>query len=89
MAIQDEVSTIETLTTNRSETFFAAAPRIHQTEVAKLIESAHGAGAVDKFFDDVHREGSLTLTFRMASNYGVPAKSIWSRKTSAVGLWAI
>ena len=57
MAIQDEVSTIETLTTNRSETFFAAAPRIHQTEVAKLIESAHGAGAVDKFFDDVHREG--------------------------------
>ncbi len=57
MAIQDEVSTIETLTTNRSVTFFAAAPRIHQTEVAKLIESAHGAGAVDKFFDDVHREG--------------------------------
>jgi hypothetical protein len=57
MAIQDEVSTIETLTTNRSERFFAAAPRIHQTEVAKLIESARGPGAVDRFFDDVHREG--------------------------------
>jgi hypothetical protein len=57
MAIQDEVSTIETLTTNRSERFFATAPRIHQTEVAKLIESARGPGAVDRFFDDVHREG--------------------------------
>src|SRR6266567_4654670 len=57
MAIQDEVSTIETLTTNRSERFFDAAPRIHQTEVAKLIESARGSSAVDRFFDDVHREG--------------------------------
>ena len=57
MAIQDEVSIIETVTANGNQIGFAAAPRIHQSEVAKLIESAHGAGAVDKFFDDVHREG--------------------------------
>lgn len=57
MAIQDEVSTTEPLTTNTIERFVAGSPHIHQTEVAKLIESACGPGAVDKFFDDVYREG--------------------------------
>jgi hypothetical protein len=56
MAIQDEVSAIEPLTANNSENYFVASPYIHQSEVAKLIESAHGHDAVGKFFDDVHRE---------------------------------
>ena len=49
MAIQDEVSIIETVTTNGSQIGFAAAPRIHQTEVAKLIESVHGPGTSNTF----------------------------------------
>ena len=57
MAIQDEVSIIETVTTNGNQIGFAAAPRIHQTEVAKLIESVHGPGTANTFLDHVHREG--------------------------------
>jgi hypothetical protein len=57
MAIQDEVSIIETVTTNGNQIGFAAAPRIHQTEVAKLIESVHGPGTANTFLDQVHHEG--------------------------------
>src|SRR5579863_4796496 len=57
MAIQDEVSIIETVTTDGSQIGFAAAPRIHQTEVAKLIESVHGPGTSNTFLHDVHCEG--------------------------------
>jgi len=57
MAIQDEVSIIETVTTNGSKIGFAAALRIHQTEVAKLIESVHGPGTANTFLDHVHRKG--------------------------------
>jgi len=57
MAIQDEVSIIETVTTNGSQIDFAAAPRIHQTEVAKLIESVHGPGTSNTFLHDVHCKG--------------------------------
>ena len=57
MAIQDEVSIIETVTTNGSQIGFAAASRIHQTEVAILIESVHGPGTSNTFLHDVHCEG--------------------------------